>query len=322
MSLLVLVDAPGGELDEVSQQTLTFARRLAGGDAVHAVAIGADAASAAGALAAHGVAAFHVAQHDALSAFAPDAHAAALVQLAGKLSPAAIVGSGTERGNDVLARTAARLDAAFAAGCVAATAGSPLAVTRVRWGGSLLEEALVHGATPVLSVAPHAVAIEEAAGGEPSVEAFAPALTDADLAVRVSDHVDAGGGGISLADAKVVVSGGRGAGSAEGFAPIEELAGLLGGAVGCSRAVTMAGWRPHTDQVGQTGTKIAPDIYIPCGVSGATQHMAGCKGAKRILAINADREASIFANADYAVIGDLHQVLPAISAEIRRVRGG
>ena len=127
---------------------------------------------------------------------------------------------------------------------------------------------------------------------------------------------------MSLADAKVVVSGGRGAGSTEGFAAIEELAGLLGGAVGCSRAVTIAGWRPHTDQVGQTGTKIAPEIYIPCGISGATQHMAGCKGAKRILAINTDPDAPMIANADYAVIGDLHEVVPAIVAEIRKARGG
>ena len=98
---------------------------------------------------------------------------------------------------------------------------------------------------------------------------------------------------------------------------VEELAGLLGAAVGCSRAVTMAGWRPHTDQVGQTGTKIAPDVYIACGISGATQHMAGCKGAKRILAINADREAPILASADYAVIGDMHEILPAVCAAIR-----
>jgi electron transfer flavoprotein alpha subunit len=117
------------------------------------------------------------------------------------------------------------------------------------------------------------------------------------------------------------VSGGRGVGSAEGFSVIEELAELLGGAVGCSRAVTSAGWRPHTDQVGQTGTKVSPEIYIACGISGATQHMAGCKGAKRLLAINPDGEASIFASADYAVIGDLHEVVPAISAEIRRARG-
>ena len=113
----------------------------------------------------------------------------------------------------------------------------------------------------------------------------------------------------------------RGVGSAEAFSIIEDLAGLLGGAVGCSRAVTSAGWRPHTDQVGQTGTKISPEIYIACGISGATQHMAGCKGAKRLLAINEDGEASIFAAADYAVIGDLHQIVPAISAEIRKVRG-
>ncbi|MER3411813.1 MAG: hypothetical protein C4305_05575, partial [Thermoleophilia bacterium] len=120
---------------------------------------------------------------------------------------------------------------------------------------------------------------------------------------------------------QLVVSGGRGVGSAEGFAVIEELASLLGGAVGCSRAVTSAGWRPHRDQVGQTGTKIAPDLYIACGISGATQHMAGCKGAKRILAINSDPEAPILASADYAVIGDLHEIVPAISAEIRRVQG-
>jgi electron transfer flavoprotein alpha subunit len=119
----------------------------------------------------------------------------------------------------------------------------------------------------------------------------------------------------------VVVSGGRGVGSAEGFSVIEELAQLLGGAVGCSRAVTSAGWRPHTDQVGQTGTKISPEIYIACGISGATQHLAGCKGAKKLLAINPDGEASIFQSADYAVIGDLHEVVPAICAEIRKARG-
>ena len=114
-----------------------------------------------------------------------------------------------------------------------------------------------------------------------------------------------------------MVSGGRGVGSKEGFAIIEELAGLLGGAVGCSRAVTSAGWRPHTDQVGQTGTKIAPEVYIACGISGATQHMAGCKGAKRIIAINADAQAPIMLNCDYAVVGDLKEIVPAISAEIR-----
>ena len=138
--------------------------------------------------------------------------------------------------------------------------------------------------------------------------------------MTVLAYLERGDGGVSLADAKVVVSAGRGAGSTEGFAGVEELAALLGGAVGCSRAVTMAGWRSHTDQVGQTGTKIAPDLYIACGISGATQHMAGCKSAKAILAINTDREAPILQSADYAVIGDLHEVVPAISAEIKKTR--
>jgi electron transfer flavoprotein alpha subunit len=193
-------------------------------------------------------------------------------------------------------------------------------VTRQRWGGSLLEEARLHGDVKLMTVAPHAVAIEPAAG-EPELRTFAPALQDADLVARVLERVEESGGGLSLAEAPVVVSGGRGVGSAEGFASLEELAGMLGGVVGCSRAVTMAGWRPHTDQVGQTGTKIAPDLYIPCGISGATQHMAGCKGAKKLLAINSDPEAPIMATADYAVIGDVLEIVPAIAAELRRARG-
>ena len=215
----------------------------------------------------------------------------------------------------MLAHLAARLDLPMAANCVSVTPGDPASVTRVRWGGSLLEEARVHGSPLLATVAPHAVA------ADPSAAVDIEVLAAAEDPVKVSERVPTATAGVSLADADVVVSGGRGVGSAEGFAVIEELAQLLGGAVGCSRAVTSAGWRPHTDQVGQTGTKIAPEIYIACGISGATQHMAGCKGAKKLLAINPDGEASIFASADYGVIGDLHEVVPAISAEIRKARG-
>jgi electron transfer flavoprotein alpha subunit len=187
-------------------------------------------------------------------------------------------------------------------------------VTRVRWGGSLLEEARLHGSPRILSVAPHTQPVADL--GE--VETL---TAPDDGSPKVLERVEESGGGVSLRDAKVVVGGGRGVGSAEGFAIIEELAGLLGGAVGCSRVVTSAGWRPHTDQVGQTGTKISADLYVACGISGATQHIAGCKGAKRILAINDDPEAPILAHADYAVIGDLHEIVPAISAELRKARG-
>jgi len=307
---LVLIQ-PG---DDVSLQAITLARSLGG--PVHALIVGSDEVASE-----LGVDVVHVARHDGLTGFAPDAHARICADVADRIGATAILAAGTERGNDVMARVAARIGEPLAANCIAVTPGQPLALTRIRWGGSLLEEARLHCGRAVLTVAPHVVATDPA-GSPGSVADVAAELDDADLVVMVRDRVAAAGGGVSLADAKVVVTGGRGVGSADGFAPIEDLASLLGGAVGCSRAVTMAGWRSHNDQVGQTGTKIAPEIYIPCGVSGATQHIAGCKGAKRILAVNTDREAPIMSVADYAVLGDLHEVVPAIAAEIRRRRGG
>jgi electron transfer flavoprotein alpha subunit len=301
VSVLVLVE-PG---DELSLQALALARGL--GSPVHAVSVGGPAEVAVDVL--------YVAEVE--GSYAPGAWAATVVQLVHQLSPSAVVAPGSDRGNEVLAHAAARLELPLAANCVEVRGDE---VTRVRWGGSLLEEARVHGEPMLLTVAPHALAAE-AAGAPASTQAFAPELSEADLLVRVVDRVEAATGGVSLAEAKVVVSGGRGVGSAEGFAIIEELAGLLGAAVGCSRVVTSAGWRPHTDQVGQTGTKVSPDLYIACGISGATQHIAGCKGAKKILAINEDAEAPILASADYAVIGDLHEIVPAISAELRKARG-
>jgi electron transfer flavoprotein alpha subunit len=291
MGVLVFVEDPA---DELSQQALTFAQGL--GEDVHAVAI------------------------DDRAGYAPGAWGQALAAATRVHGPSTVIAPGTERGTEVLAHVAAELDLPMAANCTSLTPGDPPTVTRVRWGGSLLEEARLHGSPALVTVAAHAVAADPAAveaSGDP--ETIEPA---AEAVVRVSERVQAQAAGVSLTDADVVVSGGRGVGSAEGFAVIEELAALLGGAVGCSRAVTSAGWRPHTDQVGQTGTKVSPSLYIACGISGATQHMAGCKGAKKLLAINPDAEASIFASADYAVFGDLHEVVPAISAEIRKVRGG
>jgi electron transfer flavoprotein alpha subunit len=284
VTVLALIEAPE---DELSRQAYAFARAI--DPEVGAVTITGDA-------------------------YAPAAWAQTIVDLIAQRSPSAVVAPGSDRGNEVMAHVAARLDQPMAANCVSLAAGDPATVVRLRWGGSLLEEARVHGSPLLITTAPHAVA----ATAEPQVETVQAAGNGA---VAVSEHLATTSAGVSLADADVVVSGGRGVGSAEGFQVIEELAQLLGGAVGCSRAVTSAGWRPHTDQVGQTGTKISPEIYIACGISGATQHMAGCKGAKKLLAINEDGEASIFASADYAVIGNLHEILPAISAEIRKARG-
>jgi electron transfer flavoprotein alpha subunit len=287
--VLAFVENPA---DELSQQAVNFARGL--GDDIDPVAI------------------------DDLR-YAPAAWAQTIVELIERRSPMAVVAPGTDRGNEVLAHVAAKLDQPLAANCVSVTPGDPASVVRVRWGGSLLEEARLHGSPLLLTSAAHAVAAEPI--DELELVAVTDSVSELDQVATVVERVEASTAGVSLTDADVVVSGGRGVGSSEGFSVIEELAELLGAAVGCSRAVTSAGWRPHTDQVGQTGTKISPEIYIACGISGATQHMAGCKGAKRLLAINPDGEASIFASADYAVIGDLHEVVPAISAEIRKARG-
>jgi electron transfer flavoprotein alpha subunit len=289
---MVLVFAERSD-DELFRQAVAFARGLAPDDLT---AVGIEGSGA----------------------YSPDGSAIALTNLIRERAPAAVVAPGTERGNEVLAHVAAMLDLPMAANCISVSTGGtePLTLTRVRWGGSLLEEARLHASPALLTVAPHAVA---AASDAPDIE-LVPA--DPSGMVRVTECLASTTAGVSLADADIVVSGGRGVGSAEGFGVIEELAELLHAAVGCSRAVTSAGWRPHTDQVGQTGTKVSPSLYIACGISGATQHMAGCKGAKKLLAINPDREASIFASADYAVIGDLHEVVPAISAEIRRTRSG
>ncbi|HEV2216368.1 MAG TPA: electron transfer flavoprotein subunit alpha/FixB family protein [Candidatus Dormibacteraeota bacterium] len=290
MTVLVLV-----EDGEPSQQTLTLARTWS--DSLHSVRM------------------------DAVTPFAPDAIAAIVQRAADALSAAAVFAAGTDRGNDVMARVAARTGLPFAANCIAATAGEVVEVTRQRWGGSLLEKSLMMTVRPLLTTAPYAFrAAEGFTTIAVDVQRYIDELDPKDLVVRVAEHIDPPGGGVSLAEAKVVVSGGRGVGSKEGFAIIEELAGLLGGRVGCSRVVTSAGWRPHSDQVGQTGTKISPDLYIACGISGATQHMAGCKGAKKILAINADPQAPIMSLADYSVVGDLKEVVPAISAEIRKRR--
>jgi electron transfer flavoprotein alpha subunit len=250
---------------------------------------------------------------DAFQPFAPDALASAIAHQ----DPAAVFAAGSERGNEVMARVAARMGLPFAANCIAVTPGDPVTVTRLRWGGSLLEEARMHTPRPLITVAPHAVRPDDGPSPE---EIVVDRPDDREFVVQVREHIPPSNGGVSLAEAKVIVSGGRGVGSKEGFAILEELAGLLGAAVGCSRAVTSAGWRPHSDQVGQTGTKVSPDVYIACGISGATQHMAGLKGAKRIIAINSDPQAPLMMNADYTVTGDLKEIVPAISAEIRKRR--
>jgi electron transfer flavoprotein alpha subunit len=322
--VLAFVEHTGGEPDRLSLEALSLARGLAAtlGVRLEAVVLGSGGETAAARLGPHGVARAHVAVDARLDDFAPAAWGAAIRAAVLTTSPAAVVVAGSERGNEVLAHVAARTGLPMAANVTEVTPGDTWRVVRQRWAGSLLEDAALDAPIRLLSVAPHAVAIGSASADAPTpaISRFEPDLEPADLVARVVGHEARTESGVSLSEAKVVVGGGRGVGSAAGFEQLQVLASQLGGAVGGSRVVTSLGWRPHADQIGQTGLRIAPDLYIACGISGAIQHIVGCKAAKRILAINTDPDSPIMAVADYAVIGDLGTVVPAITAEIERRR--
>lgn len=322
--ILVVVEpgADDGALRPGSAEAVAFARAVAAasGTPLHAVAVGGRAAAVASSL--RGAAVLHAVGID--DPYVPAAWGRAVAEVVDATTPRLVLAAATDRGHEVLAHVAAALDLPMLANCTAVEVADPLLATRQRWGGTVLEEVRVTAPTVLVTVAPGAAPAD---GGE-QLGADAPAVEERtlqpsadDLRARLLRTEAAAAGGVALPQARVVVGGGRGVGSAEGFAPLEDLARLLQGAVGVSRAVTSAGWRPHAEQIGQTGVRIAPELYIACGVSGASQHMVGCAGAERILAINTDGEASIMARADHAVIGDLHEVVPAIAAEVRRRLG-
>ena len=311
--ILVVVEHDRGTMSPASWEALAAARKLG---ETHALTIGEAADGLVDSIGEFGTATVHQVHDDLLRDYGPEAWGEVVAQAVTALNPTMVLATGTDRGNEVMAHAAARLDLPMVANVVEFADGG---LVRVRWGGSLLERCTVEAPTHLVTIAHHAFAADES-----PVPAAATQLTvqlDPVLSrTLVRDRVERAAG-VTLSTAPVVVSGGRGVGSAEGFAPLQELATALAGVVGCSRAVTNLGWRNHTDQVGQTGTRIAPDIYIACGISGAIQHWVGAMASKKILAINTDPQANMVTKADYAVIGDLHQVVPAITAEIRRRRG-
>jgi len=299
---------------------VVFAGPGAGPAAVLSPVPAADLDRVAAALGRHGVADLYAIGPERLTGYAPAAWARSLAMLVASTSASAVVAAATERGSEVMAHLGAMTGLPVAANCVAASQGAPRSwqLVRHRWAGSLLEDSLLDATPALLTVAAGAPApASPAENGVPArVHRRQPTQRAEDLLVCAVESA-AADGGVSLATARVVVGGGRGVGGPQGFAALEELARLLGGAVGVSSLVTSHGWRPHRQQVGQTGTRIAPELYLACGISGAIQHMAGCQSAKHIVAVNTDPDAPIMSRADHAVIGDLSQVIPALVAAIR-----
>jgi len=327
MTVLCLVELDGTGAADASLRALTFARDVAGpGGQLAAVVFG--EAPAGEALAAYGVTDAYVTAPGQLAGYAPLAWARVLAGLVSKTGADAVLAAGTDRGSEVMAHLGALTGLPMAANCVSATRSGPgpdgaatWQIVRQRWAGLLLEDAVLESSPALATVATDTVVPAPAdAPATLTVHAHQPELADGDLAVRAAESATRSGG-VSLATARVVVGGGRGVGGPDGFAPLEELAALLGGVVGVSRVVTSEGWRPHKQQVGQTGTKITPELYLACGISGAIQHIAGCASAKHIVAVNSDAAAPILSHAEYAVIGDLHKVIPALVAAIK-ARGG
>jgi electron transfer flavoprotein alpha subunit len=322
VSVICLVEHDAAGVLPATKRALTFARGLAAAfeSPLVSMSVGALTEAALDDLSRYGVSSTCAASSSRLGAYAPAAWARSLLELSESRDGSAVVAAATDRGNEVLAHAGALSEQPVAANCLSfarAELGS-ITLTRYRWAGTLLEEAELEGRPALVTVVPDAAPdVPSDAAGPVTETAWEPTLDDAAFVVQVTGSEARPPGSTSLGEARVVVGGGRGVGSAEGFAPLEELADLLGGVVGVSRVVTSNGWRPHSQQVGQTGTKIAPNLYLACGISGAIQHLAGCRGAKTVVAINTDGEAPIMRRADYAVIGDVSTIVPALIAAIR-----
>jgi electron transfer flavoprotein alpha subunit len=326
MHVLVVVERQGPAPVRSALEAIGVARRLAGGDGrVSAVLLGSVLDAAAATVATLGVDTVVTIPDARFDAFHASSWAAAVASLAQELSVRLVLVPGTSDGRQLAGRLAARWDAAAVTGVSEIVRGPAdgLRVLRPVFSGRAAQEVQVDAERAVLSLRPNAFPVPEASpNGAPIVPHPTPDLGPLPTLGSVGALETAStGSGPDLGEATVIVSGGRGLKGPENFHLLEELAASLGGAVGASRAVTDSGWRPTSLQIGQTGRSVSPQLYIAVGISGAIQHLVGMISSRTIVAINSDPNAPIFKVADYGVVGDLFQIVPALTAEIRRVRG-
>jgi electron transfer flavoprotein alpha subunit len=312
--VLVLAEHDGGEVKKVTVELLTAARRLGEPSVVWA---GAGAADGKARLAEFGAARVYICDSPDLAGYVVAPKAELLAKLVAETSPAAVLVAGTAEGKEVAGRLAVKTGSGVLTDATDVRPGpdGPVA-EQPNFGGAVTVHSAVRAGTPVIAVRPNSIAAEPAAGAA-EIVAVEFAASEAAKGARITEHAAAARGERpDLTEAEIVVSGGRGTGSADGFKVIEELADALGAAVGASRAVTDAGWYPHAFQVGQTGKTVSPQLYVAVGISGAIQHRAGMQTSKTIVAVNKDPEAPIFEIADYGVVGDLFKVVPQLIDEI------
>lgn len=318
-NVVVVAESRNGNLRNVSFEVLTAAQTIANGGHVTAVVFGEASEEQVQQLAQHGADTVQIAEHADLASYSTDGYTQAFTQIINSIQPDAILIGHTATGRDYAPRVAARLNLGLISDCTAvAVEGDDVVFTRPIYAGKLFQTRKVTSGTIFATIRPNNIEITEPNTAR-TANVVKTSVDVTNIRTVIQNVVRKTSGAIDLTEAKIIVSGGRGVKSAEGFAPVRELAEVLGAAVGASRAACDAGYCDYSMQVGQTGKVVTPDLYIACGISGAVQHLAGMSNSKIIIAINKDPDAPIFKVADYGIVGDLFEVLPLLAEEFRKV---
>jgi electron transfer flavoprotein alpha subunit len=316
--VLVLGEVREGELRQVSFEAIAAAKQIADGGEVVGLLLGSEVASLADSMIQYGADRVLVAEHADLQSFTPDGYVQAVMHVLEAEKPDGFILGHTSIGKDISPRIAAKLKTGLISDAVSLESdGDQFVFTRPIYSGKAFEKKTIKDGMLFATIRPNN--IEALAKDEPRTgETAAVQVKIKDLRTIVKDVVHKSTGGVDLSEAKVIVSGGRGMKSEDGFKILQELADALGGAVGASRGACDAGYSDYSLQIGQTGKVVTPDLYIACGISGAIQHVAGMSNSKVIVAINKDPDAPIFDIADYGIVGDLFEVLPMLTEEFKK----
>jgi electron transfer flavoprotein alpha subunit len=323
MKILVFAEQRDNKFKKPAFEAIRAARTVAdqlGGEVIGLV-IGGAVQSIAPALGGYGAARVCVAEDPRLTMYSPTAYAKIIAAVAQSQQANVVILPATSMGKDLAPRVAVKLDAGLAADCITMKVeGGEIIATRPVYAGKALTDVKLASVLKVFTLRPNVFSAGEATNTAVPTEAASATVTDQDFSCVVKE-VKQSSGKLDVAEADIIVTGGRGMKGPEHFGIIEQLAGALGGAVGASRAVVDAGWRPHEEQVGQTGKTVSPSLYIAVAVSGAIQHLAGMSSSKYIVAINKDKDAPIFQAATYGIVGDAFEVVPALTAEVKKLLG-
>lgn len=323
MKILAVAEQRNGQFKktafEVVKAASTIAEKTSG--EVVALVIGNSIAAIAPQLGGFGASKVVVVEDPRLELYSTTAYSTIIAAVAKAENAEVVLIPASEMGKDAAPRVSIKLEAGLASGCTALTVdGNTVKATRPVFAGKGLVDVVINTAVKVFTLRPNVFTAGNSSGAAATVEAFTIGLADSDFGAKVTE-VKLSSGKKDVAEADIIVSGGRGMKGPEHFGLIEDLAGSLGAAVGASRAVVDAGWRPHDEQVGQTGKTVSPSLYVAVGISGAVQHLAGMSSSKYIVAINKDKDAPIFTVADYGIVGDAFEVLPAMTAEVKKLLG-